>query len=95
MSSKDEKSQEKKNDDAMELIQGIAKELEIKREVDGVQYRQDYQDYRFIFTDKTHCEIREKLIDICLYDAGTIVLDARKEIAFRIKQAVEFEEWEQ
>ena len=79
----------------MELVQAIANEIQSGREIDGVQYREDYQDYRFIFTDKTHCEIREKLIETCLSDGGDENIDAKKEIAFRIKQAVEFEDWEQ
>lgn len=91
-----DKKQEAKNDKAMELIQNMAKEYATGREVDGIIYRSDYQDYRFLFVDKTHCEIREKLIDILLTGVGAKdeLIDARNEVIFHIKHAVEFEEWE-
>lgn len=88
--------QEKKNDAAMELVQEIAKGVIPLREIDGVKYRSDYQDYQFIFMDKTHCEIREKLVDVCMTSKDEEeLMEAKKEIAYRIKLAVEFEEWEQ
>ncbi len=76
------------------LIDTICKEQEIDREVETVYYREDYQDYQIIFFDKTHCELREKLIDIMINGDAKMKADAQREIVFRIKNAIEFEEWE-
>ena len=55
-------------------------EIEMKKEIDAVFYREDYQDYQVILDENTHCEIREKLIDIFRKDPNHD--DTRREITF-------------
>ncbi len=73
------------------LIQDFVKEMKEQKQVDSVEYRKDYQDYRCAFTDNTHCEIRQKLVDVYIDNNSK---EARKEIEFRIKHAVPWEEFE-
>ncbi len=49
-------------DKVEELLQEIIKEANLKRSLNDVTYREDYQDYRVIVNDVCRCEIREKLI---------------------------------
>ena len=78
----------------VKIVEDLCEELEIKRGVDTVYYREDYQDYQVIFADKTHCELREKLIDIMVNGDAKMKEDTKREIVFRIKNAIEFEDWE-
>jgi len=78
----------------VKIVEDLCEELEIDRGVDTVVYREDYQDYQVIFGDRTHCELREKLIDIMVVGDVKSKEDTKREIVFRIKNAIEFEEWE-
>ena len=44
------------------LLQDIIAEAGLKRKLNEVIYREDYQDYRLILDDVHRCEIREKLV---------------------------------
>jgi len=78
----------------VKIVEDLCEELAIGREVDTVVYREDYQDYQIIFGDKSHCELREKLIDLMVNGDAKVKEDTKREIVFRIKNAIEFEEWE-
>ena len=75
----------------LEVMQGIALEGKLPREVSGVIYREDYQDYQVIIADDYHCEIREKLFNDFVQLKH---VDARREIVYLMQNAVLFEEWE-
>lgn len=84
---------------ALEIIQGIAAEIDITRTIEGVTYRSDWQDFQVILDETFHCEIREKLIDMLAEDIvegkeDTLRADARREVEFRLNNLVEFEDWE-
>ena len=83
---------EKNNQIVMEMVQKIAATGGHNKNVDAIQYRADYGDYRIFLDNNSHCEIREKLIDI-LFKEGSHE-DTEMEINFRIEHSVEFEEWE-
>ena len=77
---------------ALDFIQSLIDEEKLKKPIFRVDYREDYQDFKFFFEDRTHIEIREKLMDIILKDPKHG--DTRREILYLIKNAPEFEEWE-
>ena len=77
---------------ALEVIQSIAQEgMSLKRQITGLAYRADYQDYQVILDKTHHCEIREKLVDAFIKSKDQ---DVRKEIIFRLENPTAFEEWE-
>ena len=78
----------------VKIVEELCEEIAISREVDTVLYREDYQDYQVIFSDRTHCELREKLIDLMITGDAKMKEDTKREIVFRLKNAIEFEEWE-
>lgn len=75
-----------------------------QKQVLRVMYREDYQDYRVVFDDKTYCELREKLINdaekfLPVDETPTptevrYLKDVEKEIRFRLFHAVALEDWE-
>jgi len=71
----------------------LADEVKLEKTIDGVIYRDDYQDYQVILDDAFHCEIREKLIDIFMKDPKHG--DTRREIVFLLMHPAEYEEWEE
>jgi|GEM_PF-3545847 len=86
------------------IIKGMETESKFKKKILRVRYREDYQDYRIVLDDNTHCEMREKLIhDIIAFQAGgtaskELVLaarDTKNEIQFRLLHAIPLEEWEE
>ena len=82
---------------AFEIIQGIATEMNLTRTIESSTYRADWQDYQVIMDETFHCEIREKLIDVLVGDAGqddALKDDVLREIQFRLSNPVEFEDWE-
>ena len=52
------------------IVGDMAQNAKYKDKIARVIYRDDYQDYRLILDDKTHCEIREKLFDAVVRMAG-------------------------
>lgn len=77
---------------ALEIIETIATEMKIPQKVEGLRYRADYQDYQILLDETFHCEFREKLIDLLAENIKD--KEARKEVEFRLKHPVEFEDWE-
>lgn len=77
----------------LDFVAAFADENKLGKSIDGVIYREDYQDYQVILDDTFHCEIREKLIDLIMTDPKHA--DTRREIAFLLQHAAEYEEWEE
>lgn len=86
------------------VIDGMDPELNFKKRILRMMYREDYQDFRIVLNDKTHCEIREKLINevVKIQASGTtpnkatllVLKDINKEIQFRLLHAQPLEDWE-
>ncbi|MEW5894489.1 MAG: hypothetical protein AB1650_01855 [Candidatus Omnitrophota bacterium] len=76
----------------LERITEFAKEINLRRTIDGVIYRNDYLDYQVLMDDRFHAELREKLIDVLFTDPNHA--DTRREITYLLRHAFEFEEWE-
>ena len=87
------------------VISGMDPALNAKKTISHLRYREDYQDYYLVFSDKTGCGIREKLIaeimkvqtaaGSALTKAALAVLsDISKDIQFRISHAAPVEEGE-
>lgn len=78
--------------DVLDYLLAFAKEIKLKQPIDGVIYREDYQDYQVILDNTFHCEIREKLIDLIMTNPKHS--DTRRDITFLLQHPVEYEEWE-
>ena len=74
-----------------EFFQKVVQDLKVAKKIESINYRGDSQDYQIIFDDRSHAELREKIIEQSLANNR----DARKEVEFRIKHAPKFEEWEE
>ncbi len=70
----------------------FAKEIKLKRDIEGVIFREDYEDYRVYLEGNFHIEIREKLIDTIIKHPKHA--DTRREIAYLLNNSVMFEDWE-
>ena len=78
--------------EVLDFFNKLLGEENIKKEIYCVDYREDWEDYRIIFEDRTHAELRQKLIDTII--ANPTHGDTRREVLFLINHAPEFEEWE-
>ena len=74
-----------------EMILVIAREIGIVKQIENVTYRKDYQDYQVTVDKNSHFEIREKLVENFFSEKSA---DTRREIEFRLKNPVKFEDWE-
>ena len=77
--------------DVMQFVTQVAGQLKIPQKVQSLRYRQDYQDYQAILDQEWHCEFREKIVELAMKEKDQ---DARREIEFRLKHPMKFEEWE-
>jgi len=79
---------------ALEILNQVIKEVNdssFKEEIKAIVYREDYQDYVVVLSNFCYSEIREKLIlDYNEYKHE----DVRREIMFKLKHAVQLEEWQ-
>jgi hypothetical protein len=73
------------------LLEEAMRTAGVKRRIDAVLYRDDYQDYVIVLDNDYHCEIREKLIED--YDRFRNK-DIVRQIKFLLEHAVLYEEWE-
>ncbi len=78
--------------DILEQLLKFAKEINLKIAVEGVIYRDGYDDYQVLFENRFHCEVRAKLIDVLMENPKHA--DTRREITFLLNHPIEFEEWE-
>lgn len=79
--------------EVLDYLTSLAEEVKLGKAIDGVIYRDDYQDYQVILDDNFHIELREKLIDIIMENPKHA--DTRREIIFLLQHAVEYGEWEE
>jgi hypothetical protein len=92
-------------EEAFNIIQKIAASHNIEDEIETIEHRPDYSDYRLTLIPpgfktedelslegKLHCEIREKLVDQLKKDPAHG--DSIKEVAFRLKHPVEYTEFD-
>lgn len=78
--------------DVLDHLIAFAQEIKLQKPIDGVIFREGYQDYQVILDNTFHCEIREKLIEMIMTDPKHV--DTRREIAFLLQHPAEYEEWE-
>ena len=87
------------------IIQKIATANKIENEIETVEHRSDYGDYRITLIPpgfktedelslegKFHCEIREKLIDELVEKPNHG--DSIREVTFKLKHVVEYTEFD-
>ena len=77
----------------LDFLHDFAEKENLKHEIEGVIWREDYQDYQILLEKNFHIEIREKLINLLLDDPKHA--DTRREIIFLLNHPNEFEEWEE
>lgn len=77
----------------LDFLHAFTEEIKLDKEVDGVIWREDHQDYQVLLEGNFHTEIREKLIDLLLTNPKHA--DTRREVTFLLKNPNEFEEWEE
>ena len=77
---------------AREILLGALVEIpDEKKTIEVLKYRGDYGDYVIIFTDKTLCLVREKLVDAFDEDATG---DLKRELKLLIQRARKLDEYE-
>lgn len=79
-------------EEARKAIEEVMAEFEIKRTLDVVYYREDYQDYLLLLDKRFHAEIRGKLIED--YYKFSKDADIKRNIRFLLEHPVEYEDWE-
>lgn len=79
-------------EDVMKILQDIAAQMKLGKEVEKITFRKEYGDYQIILDETHHCEIREKLLDMYIAEKHA---DSLREIKHCLSQALPFEEWDQ
>ncbi len=77
----------------LDRLLALGSQIKIDRPIEGVVYREDYQDYQVLLEGNYHVEIREKLIDVLFKDPKHS--DTLREVSFLLHHPVAFEEWEE
>ena len=74
-----------------EILEKITQDMEPRKKVCTVMWRDDYMDYVLVLDLTHHVEIREKLIDDYINHYHEDVL---RELRFLLSHPVEYEDWE-
>lgn len=73
------------------VIESIANEIKLAKQISDVYYRPDYLDFQIILDEHYHCEIREKLVETYFESKDE---DVKREIVFLLEHAEKYEDWE-
>ncbi|MCK5581242.1 MAG: hypothetical protein KAJ18_08215 [Candidatus Omnitrophica bacterium] len=76
---------------AWKVVLEIVEDIGLEQKILSISYRLQWQDYQIILDNESHCELREKLINVYFSEKNT---DVYREIAFRLQHPTQFEDWE-
>ncbi|MFP4473432.1 MAG: hypothetical protein ACLFPX_06160 [Candidatus Omnitrophota bacterium] len=80
-------------ENVLDRLLEFSQQIKMEKPIEGVIYREDYQDYQVLIEGNQHIELRKKLIDILMDDPKH--KDTCREVKFLLNHPVEFEEWEE